>query len=414
MRAALTRVREQLRSSLWLWPGVSAAAAFGAAKGLVRVDRAIALEGAWFLYGGGPESARELLSTVASSILTFTALVFSITIVALQLASTQFSPRVLGTFLEDRATKAAMAQFVGTFVFSMAVLQEVRGTASGGAFVPGLSVYVAFGLVLVSVGMFIHFIHHTAHSVRAVAILKRVGDATRESLERMYPEGARERARWPEGPPEGAPAAQVHHEGRGGVVIAVDEEALMREAEALGGVIALVPRPGDFVPAGAPLLQVWTARADVDEGRLRDAVLIGLQRNVHQDAAFGFRQLVDVADRALSPGMNDASTAVLALDQLHDLLRTLARRHMPPALRVDDRGAARLVVPGPTWDDYVSLALDEIRLYGAGAPQVARRLRALLDDVARVASAERRPALEAQRRLLDEAVRRALSPAAGR
>ncbi len=399
------RMREQLRDNLWLWPGISVAIAFAAAKALVEVDRAlVSLEGAWFLYGGGPESARELLSTVASSILTFTALVFSITIVALQLASTQFSPRVLTTFLEDRATKLAMAVFVGTFVFSLGVLQEVRSTGDG--FVPGLSVYVAFALVLASVGMFIHFIHHIAHAVRAVTIVKRVADATREAVERLYPDRIGEAAEAAVSAPSGPPTLMVHHHGPGGVLAAVDEEELLRHAARLEGVVALVPQPGEFVPGGAPLFRVWTSSAELDEARLRETVALGAQRTVHQDAAFGFRQLVDVAERALSPGINDPSTAVLVLDRLHDLLRTLALRQFPSPLRVDGHGKLRLVLPRPGWDDYVHLALDEIRQYGAGSLQVVRRLRSLIDDVARVCPLERLPPLEAQRRLLDLAARR--------
>jgi len=415
VKALVIRVRERLRTSLALWPGVCAALAFTLAKLVVLLDRDVSgLDGAWFLYGGGPESARELLSTVASSILTFTALVFSITIVALQLASSQFSPRVLNTFLEDRQTKAAMALFVGTFVFALAVLQEVRGTNGGGGFVPGISVYVAFVLVLASVGVFIHFIHHMAHSVRAVSIVKRVGDATRASIDRMYPEGLLEGAGAPPLAPAGPPAALVRHQGRCGVLASVDEAELMKRAEQLGGVIALVPRPGEFVPNGAPLFRVWSAQADVDAAGLRDAALIQHERTVHQDPAAGFRQLVDVAERALSPGVNDPSTAVLVLDELHDLLRSLARRHLPSPQRLDSRGALRLVLPAPGWEDYVHLALDEIRRYGGGSLQVARRLRALLDDVASVAGPSRLAALDEQRRLLDEATRREMPSRAER
>jgi uncharacterized membrane protein len=411
----LTRLHERLRASLWFVPGLTAAAAFVGAKILVMVDGRIdQSRSAWFLFSGEPESAREILSTAASSTMTFAGLVFSITILVLQLASNQFSPRVLRTFLEDRVTQIAMAAFVGSFVFSMALLPDVRSAHDGAdGFVPGLSVFVAFILVLLSVGVFIHYIDHMAHAVRAISIIKRVSGETRRWIGRLYPEEvAPDPADLVRGPT--APPSQVlAHQHAGGVLSAVDERPLLELARREDLVLALVPRPGDYVPRGAPLFRVWgTFRGE--RGKIEEAVFISAERSPHQDPAFGFRQLVDIAERALSPSLNDPSTAVQALDEIHDLLRMLAPRRFPSSLRLDEAGAVRLIVPRPDWEGYVHLAFDEIRHHGAGSIQIARRMRAAIEDLIQVAPADRRAALEEQRALLEEGAREQMKTAADR
>lgn len=405
-----TKWYERLRSSLWLVPAAAAVVAFAAAKILVAVDGTWGQDDeAWFLFGGGSGSALELLSTISSSMMTFTGLVFSITILVLQLASSQFSPRVLRTFLQDRGTQIAMGAFVGTFVFSMALVSDIRSrTQEQELFVPALAVFVAFVLVLVSVGVFIHYIDHMAHSVRAITIIKRVAEETRHSIRNMYPEEALESPEEPVSAPAEPPSVVVHNDGRAGVLSAVDEDALMQLARETRAIIGVVPRPGDFVPHGAPLVRFWGSVSQPQRAAVEEAVLIADERTPHQDPAFGFRQLVDVAERALSPSMNDPTTAVQALDELHDLLRMLVQRRFPSPQRVDEDGALRLVLPRPSWEDYVHLALDEIRQYGGGSIQVVRRLRALLEDCAAIASPARRACLEEQLRLLDDSARRQL------
>lgn len=411
----VTKLLEWLRTRLWLAPAVTAVLAFAGEKALVAVDRSIdPRREAWFLFAGAAQSARELLSTIASSMMTFIGLVFSITILVLQLASSQFSPRVLRTFLGDRGTQLAMGSFVGTFVFSMALLPEVRSENElGPAFVPALSIYVAFALVLFSVGVFIHYIDHMAQAIRVITIMKRVAGETHRAIRQMYPEGALEGAAEPVATPGGPPSLVVTHEDCGAVLCAVHEDALMKLACETSTVVAVVPMPGEFVPHGAPLFRIWGPASALDRDALRAALSLGDERTPYQDPAFGFRQLVDIGERALSPGINDPSTAVQALDEIHDLLRALALRQLPSQQRVGPDGALRLILPRPSWEAFVGLALDEIRHYGAGSIQVARRMRVLIDDCLSVAPPERRPCLEEQRRLLDEATRREL-PAADR
>jgi uncharacterized membrane protein len=397
-------LRERFATSLWLLPTVTAVVAFWAAKGLCSLDRTIPQnKRAWYLFGGHPENARELLSTVAGSVMSLTGVVFSVTIIVLQLASSQFTPRVLRTFLEDRLTRTSLAIFIGAFVFPMAVLPEVSNDPE---FVPAMAVFVAFGLALVSVLVFARYIHHMAHSIRVVNVIGRVAVDTRASLEKMFPpraDGAREPAAEAPMPAPGA-AHLVRHERKAGVIAHVDHERLLSVAVRLNLVVELIPRLGDFVPQNAPLFRVWGECPPAFPRAVRDCVSITSERTQHQDPAFGLRQLVDIAERALSPGVNDPTTAIQVLDVIHDLLRTLATRSFPPVVVTDGSGRARIVVRGLTWAGYVHLGFDEIRQYGQSSLQVLRRLRIAIEDLLTVASDERLAVLRRQLLLLDQAL----------
>lgn len=404
----LRRILHRGVSSLWFAPVVAATVAVVSARLLVRVDQRIPQESsAWFLFGGEADAARDLLAAIAGALITLTGLVFSITILVLQLASSQFSPRVLQTFLEDRTTRLSMGMFIGSFVYTIAILPNVRsGTSGGDAFVPALSVFVALLVILGSVFVFIRYIHHMAHSIRAVHVVKRVADETRRSIEELYPETAAREPGALTPVPDPRAARVLGNEGGAGVVSVVDENALLALAYRHDVVIGVVPFPGDFVPRGAPLFRLW-GREDVPPRELRQAVTLEEERTPKQDPAFGFRQLVDVAERALSPGVNDPTTAVQAVDQIHDLLRSLARRHFPSPVRVDEAGRPRLVLSRPDWEAFVRLGFDEIRLYGSESVQVTRRLRAALEDLLQVAPPERAPPLHEQLALVERATMRA-------
>ena len=399
-------LREYLRTSLWLVPVTGVVTAMGLAQVLLRVDRRIDQQHeAWYLFNGPADSAREFLSTIATALMTLTGVVFSITILVLQLASTQFSPRVLRTFLEDKLTRFTMWLFVGSFTYAMTILPEVRAaTDQEPAFVPALSVFVAFILIVLSVAVFVRYIHHMAQSIRAVNVAQRVADETRHSMARVYPAQAEEPAA-PLPVPQEPPDQEFPHDRPPGVVVAIEEAELLALACDRDLIIALLPMVGDFLPRGAPLFKVWgKGRVSLEE--LRDSVVVGQERTPHQDPAFGFRQLVDVAERALSPGVNDPTTAVQSLDQIHDLLRTLVSRTFPAPTRVDSSGRLRLILPRPDWESLVRLGLDEIREYGESSIQVARRLRAVLVDLLSVAPAERQAVLQEQLDLLDASIRR--------
>jgi uncharacterized membrane protein len=402
---------DRLRSRLWIIPGVFALGSAIAAFVLVPLDRLIdqyvAGDLSGILFSGGPESARLVLSTIAAAMMTFTGLVFSVTMLVLQLASSQLSPRVMRTFLRDRFNQTVLGLFVATLVYALLVLREVRSPADGPPFVPAIAVSVAYGLLITSIGAFVLYIHHMAQAMRATTVLRSVAAETRGAIERLYPEGIAVEAEGPDPAfPEEDPDLVVGQGKRRGIVTSVDDERLVALARDHHARVRLLPMVGDFVPSGAPLFQVWLpdgeeSEAQALEERLRSTVEIGPERTMTQDAPFGFRQLVDIGERALSPGTNDPTTAVQALDELHDLLRTLAVRDIPSPVRLDEDGSPLLFMPRPGWADYVGLAIDEIRLFGAGSIQIARRLRYLLLDLQAVAPPSRREPIDRQLRLLN-------------
>jgi uncharacterized membrane protein len=270
-------------------------------------------------------------------------------------------------------------------------------------------VMVALVILGASLAMFVSYLHHTAQSVRVVNIVKSVADETRSAIDTLLPEEPDEprtvdRNTLPE------PSRVVLNE-RHGVVVAVGYDKLARQAARHDVVVEVVPVIGDFLPRGVPLLQVY-GDANVDEDKMRETVGIGNERTMRQDPAYGFRQIVDVAIRALSPGINDPTTAVQCLDQLHDLLRTMATRPSRSGELRDGDGAVRVLISQTTWSGYLSLALDEIRHAGIAQPQIARRMRALLDDLLVAAPPESRAPVREQLGQLAAAVARTYTDSA--
>jgi uncharacterized membrane protein len=198
--------------------------------------------------------------------------------------------------------------------------------------------------------------------------------------------------------------AAINHEGTSAIVLAVNLKALVDEARRVDGIIEVVPRVGDFVSVGEPVFMVHGAVRNIDERKLRGAVAFGPERTIEQDSTFAFRVIVDVAIKALSTGINDPTTAVLAIDQLHRLLRIVGGRHLHEEQIKDGNGRVRVVFPTPNWEDFVQLACREIRLYGAGNFQVARRLRAMIQNLLRALPESRRTALRKELALLDQAI----------
>lgn len=365
---------------------------------LPQLDAAVVRDRLPLLFPGGPAGARELLSSIISSMISFTGLVFSITIVVLQLTSSQFSPRVLRTFLDDRGNQLALGIFVATFVYALTVMRVVRAADEGVAFVPRISVTFAFALVLASVTVFIYYIHHISHSIRVASIVTAIGDETRRALDKQYPVDPR-----PEpAAPERGPLCRIVHSPRPGVLAAIDTVALVRRA-AHADLSVHVKHPlGTFLPTGAALAEVTGS----DPGALSDrdvlaAVQLRRERSIEQDPGFGLRQLVDIAERALSPAINDPTTALQAIDQLHDLLRRAAQRPTPTGRYADEGGTCRLVVPVRGFVDFLDLAVDEIALSAERAPRVRSRLRSMLDDVASIAPRERAERTAVKTRSLD-------------
>lgn len=404
---SVERARDVARSTFWLVPAVCVIISVGLAIGLVALDDALPATHAVFVFPGPPAGARSFLSSIIQAMISFTGLVFSITILVLQLSSGQFSPRVLRMFLGDRTIQFALGIFVATFVYAMVVHRAIRGTTGQGAFVPRIAVTVAFAFVLASVGLFIHYIAHIANLVRVATIITYIGKQSRQVLAVHYP---------PDAPPPGCPpllgeSTRTIAAPHAGVVVSVNAHALIRLATGAGCVLAVAMRVGDFVPAGAPLVTVHPDGEKITAGpavgdaglgrRVLREVALDTERTMEQDLAFGLRQLVDIAERALSPAVNDPTTAAQSIDGLHDLLRALASRHLPSGRWCDDSGCLRLVVPQYGFPDFLDLAVGEIWRYGADAVQIPGRLARMLADLAAAALPDYQPAITAWSHRID-------------
>ncbi|WBB78091.1 DUF2254 domain-containing protein [Micromonospora sp. WMMD882] len=370
----------EVRASFWLVPALFAVGAVGAAIGLSLLELQLDIAVDWLL-PSGPAGARSLLSSIITAMISFTALVFSITVVALQLASSQYSPRVLRTFLQDRIIQATLGTFVATFLFAMVVLAALPAREE--ARLPELSLAVSMALVLGSTGMFLYYLHHITQVMRVSHIITSIGAQTRDTIAAHLPET---------GQPEPSPlgdVVQVVRTERPGMVVTVDTGRLARLAAGHGCALSVVPVPGDFVTAGAPLLRVHRVGdapvRSLPVDQLVAGVTIGPERSPGQDVGFGFRQLTDIAERALSPSTNDVTTATRAVQEAHDLLRRLATRPDGAHLVRDDSGTVRVRVDRLPFDTYLAMVVDDVRAAAGDQPRVNRLLDAVLTDLASVA-----------------------------
>jgi len=418
MKTRVQYFADRLRTSFWFIPALMVAGAVALAWGTVELDRAMSDAAARPLewaYTGGPEGARSVLSVVAGSMITVAGVVFSITIVALTLASAQFGPRLLRNFIRDRGNQAVLGAFVATFVYCLLVLRTVRNDGFGN-FVPGISVIVGLLLALCSLGVLIYFIHHVAVSIQANQIVASVSEELNAAIGRLFPEELGE------GPPC-EPAAEADllpadfdgravavHAAAAGYVLTIDQERLMVAVRERDAVVKLVRRAGHFVVPGDVLALVVPADR-ADEGlraAIADAFQLGAERNALQDVEFCVDQLVEVAVRALSPGVNDPFTATICVDRLAEALCLLLRRKIPSPFRHDDDERMRVVAYPVDFADVLDAAFNQIRQYGRGSPAVAIRL---LDALQRLADRARRPADRAAIARQALAVRRAADDA---
>ncbi|MDF6017727.1 DUF2254 domain-containing protein [Streptomyces sp. JH34] len=414
---ALTSLRERLRDTFWFAPTAGLVCAFALWWVLSELDTRIVAhlkeEGAYRELGdllAFAVDARTIVTTVSAAMMTFIGVVFSISLVAVQMASGQLTPRVVRIFVRSRISKLTLTVFLATFAFSLLVLTSYEGGAEPDlrrvTSVPLLQSLLTLGLVGLSLILFVAYVSSTLRLMQVGPVLDHI---TRDSLRALVrqPGGAAAE------PPREPCAAQLVHHGRAGVVRDVAVARLVRSARRHGVVLRLVPRAGDFVVPGTPLLTVHGGPTPPPRA-LRGTVSVGVERALHQDPAFGLRQLVDIALRALSPSVHDPTTAVQCLDRIVQFLSVAVTLPLATLHHRDRRGDVRLVQQVPGWADLVDLAFEEIRRCAADSPQVTRRLLAGLDDLLLLASDERRKPLLRHRALLVEAVERTVPGAAGR
>jgi uncharacterized membrane protein len=364
-------LRAFLKSSLWPIPIVCMFAAVLVARVTLWADRRLD----WTL-NISADGARTVGSTLAGALLAFIVFIFSFLLVAVQLASAQFSPRVIARVFKDPYTKYALGVFVFTYTYSLVFLSRLEEP------VPFLSGLLCGYGTLACLAGFLLLIDRLGRELRPVRILTAVAAEGRKVIQHIYPNRVIEAHR-PDQPAEllalGRPTRVVPHQGDAGVVLAFDDGGLTRIAQEADCVIELVPQVGDFIAPDDPLYRVYGKFAD--ERRLRQAVAFGPERTLEQDPSFAFRIIVDIASKALSPAINDPTTAVLAIDQLHHLLGLVGSRQLDDGRHRDSAGKLRLVYRTPDWDDFVQLSVTEIRHFGGESIQVARRLRAMLENL---------------------------------
>jgi len=336
--------------------------------------------------------ATAIYSAIASGMIALTGIVFSLTFVMVQFSATAYSPRLVLWIARDPVMSHALGIFTATFLYAIAALTGVDRSGSGK--VPFVSGWVLVALLLASVGMFISLIHRIG-MLQVNRMLIFTGDQGRKVITTIYPSLKSVAAATGSDDFRALPRTQtLSHRGRPRSIQAVDVAVLVNLAEASGGVIEMVVAVGDTVVELTPLLHVFGAREPIDEQELRNGIELGGERTFEQDPKYAIRLLVDIAIKALSPAINDPTTAVQALDQIEDLLLRLGQRHLEIGAFRDSNGKLRLVVPFPAWDDLLRLAFDEICSYGANSVQVMRRMNALVPDLTLAVPEERRPALE--------------------
>jgi uncharacterized membrane protein len=409
MRLRLRYLRARLSTNYWFLPATMVVTAAGLSILLPWIDHVIAgLEVAipdW-IYGGGPDGARALLTTIAGSMITVAALTFSITIVALSTASQQFGPRLLRNFIRDRGYQLVLGTFLATFVYCLVVLRTVRSNGSQ-QFVPYLSLAVSIVLAVAGVGVLVYFIHHATFSMSAESLVATTGRELRAAIEGLFPESQGQRSKLrepgrvlPEGFPSGAQEIPAESSG---YIQDIDHARLLELAHENELVLRLEHRVGHFVTQDGLLVEAWPGTTVVTEElrkQLNQCFVLGTQRSLHPDVESGIDQLVEIAMRSLSPGINDPNTAVACIDQLANGLGIIGGRDIPPSL-LSREGKVRLVTYPLTYSGLVDAAFSRIRQYGRGSiPVVLRLLEAIASLAPRVQHDSHRSALLQQAQMI--------------
>jgi uncharacterized membrane protein len=350
-------------------------------------------------FGLSMAGARSMLETVITLNLSFLVFTFGSLLVAIQVAGGQYTPRIIATtLLRDNVIRFTIGCFVFTLVFALRVLTKMDET------VHQFNTWIAVMFGVFSIMVFLYLIDYAARLLRPIAIVQRVGNSGVEVIQSIYPEPTK-RPR-PVQPLNrlGSPDRIVANVGTPGVVLAVDLAGLVEQARRTNGMIEFVPHVGDFLALDEPLYRLYGGASAIDDDRLREAVVLGVERTMEQDPTFSFRILVDIAIKALSAAINDPTTAVMAIDQLHRLLRLVGLRDLRGEELRDEADELRVVFRTPNWEDYVHLACTEIRHCGAGSIQIMRRMRSMLVNLRQTLPPHRHAELRQQLELLDRTI----------
>ena len=403
-----------LRSSFWFVPSMIVVASIVLAAVLVEVDSAVS--DAWLahwprLFGAGAEGARGMMSTIAGSMMTVVGVTFSMVLMVLAMASSQYTSRILRNFIRSRVTQVVLGIFSGIFTYCLIVLRTIR-SGDEGSFVPNLAVSFGFVLALGGVGALIYFIHHIASSIQASSIIASVAEDTIAAIDRLFPETLGQRPgddddEQPLRPPSERKWRAVMAE-ESGYIQSVNIAALVRLARDRNTVVWMDHGVGEFVVQNTTLASLALAEPPDQETSddLRATFSISRHRTVDQDAAFGIRQIVDIALKALSPGINDTTTAVMCLDYLTALLARIALRQIPSSHRCEE-GALRVIAKGPSFESLLAESFDQIRRNAKGDVAILSRMLGAFQTLAGLtASPPRRRAIGKQVQWIAESAER--------
>jgi uncharacterized membrane protein len=397
MKMQVVKYWDQIRSSLWFIPLVMTGGSMALAFMTVALDASMTdeLQYAWGLglFTAGAEGASVLLGTIAGSMITIAGVVFSMTLVALSLASSQLGPRLLRNFMRDTTTQVVLGTFISTFIYCLLVLRTIR-RAEEVAFVPHLSVSFGVVLAVVSVGVLIYFIHHVSVSIQVNEVVAKVGEELINEVDRLFPKSiGRDGLQVPTKSPDCAfikafeqEAIEVGVAGDGYIEF-VDLDILFALAIEEDVVLRLERRPGHYVVDEQPVVLIWPSErmSDQIKARIDSAFTLGSQRTPHQDFEFTVNQLVEIAVRALSPGLNDPFTAITCVDHLGSALCRLAQREIPSSYHYDEQEQLRMIAPVVTFAEVLDTAFNQIRQYGRSSAAVTICLLETIAVIARFA-----------------------------
>ena len=397
-------LKASVRSSMWLIPAGFIVLSIALSVFMPWLDRQITADP---LYAYSASSAQATLSAIASGMLVFTGFVFSILTFAIQFGAGTYTPRLLRSISTDNTTKVALGTFIATFIYALLLLAEVAPGDSD--YVPQFSVLLSVVSVGISILLFLALIVSVTGSIRPGRVVGDVERRGRHQISAAFPEPA-------QGPataaverldPDAAGLVVANPTHGGGVLQALHVPGVVDLAKELGVAVELLPAVGDFSPTNGPVFRVYGESDDQRAHQFLDWVAFGDERTYRQDPTYPIRILVDIAIRALSPAINDPTTAREALGRIEDLLLLLGTRQLPDGVHRDADGVVRFVYRTPAWEDYLSLAFTEIRACGADAPLVVDQMRDILAGLRGLVPAWRRKAIDKQSWLLEEAVAKA-------
>lgn len=387
MKVSLASIWENVRTSFWFVPTLMTCGAIVLSIFTLWLDEGsvnTGTHGVWWIYSGEASGARSVLSVISGSMITVTSIVFSITIVTLTLASGQFGSRLLRNFMRDTGNQVVLGTFIATFIYSLLILRSVR-SEGGNEFIPYISVTVGVILVFLSVGVLIFFIHHVSTKIQAESIVNAIFEETTEAVDNEFPQQLddeeekginRQQSLQSDLPETFYEKAYDIKAGSSNYLQVVEHKTLLKLAEKQDLILEILYRPGDFIIRDSTIMLVWPPHQidDALHNKLYNNVILGVHQTLTQNAEYGIKQLVEIAVRALSPGINDPFTAVNCIDRLAAILCQVAGKQFPSSRHCDEKGKLRVVLKTTTFEGYVDTAFNQIRQNSESSPAVMIKL----------------------------------------